>query len=180
MSLAAGFGAFLFAPIIVSLWLHRPELFEPYSYGIMVRVSAAISMKDHKQFFQFSTNTHRRLAMIVFCANLLMVGLSVPMVERFGLDGFLTVWLASESSQMALIYLENKKLFDFDRSVSFAPVVKLLCVMLGSLPVCMLMMVLALAIAGEVMLIAECYFVFGLKDVWSQFAEKIRLSPKLA
>lgn len=71
----ANLGAFLFAPITVNLWLHRPELFEPSTYGIMVRVSAAISMKEHKQFFQFSTNTHRRPAMIVFCANLLMIGI---------------------------------------------------------------------------------------------------------
>jgi hypothetical protein len=69
-------------------------------------------------------------------------------------------------------------------------VMSLLCVMLGSLPVCMLMlhfaqqkslsMVLAAAIAGEIMPIAECYFVFALKDVWSEFAPKVRLRPKLA
>jgi hypothetical protein len=41
-------------------------------------------------------------------------------------------------------------------------------------------MVAGLAIVGEIMLIAESYFVFGLKDVWSEFAQKIRMRTKLA
>jgi hypothetical protein len=41
-------------------------------------------------------------------------------------------------------------------------------------------MVLSAAIVGEIMLIAECHFVFGSKDVWSEFAQKIRVRPKLA
>ena len=186
----ANLGAFLLAPIIVQLWLHKPQLFELYTYAIMALVSAAISMKDHKQFFQFSTNTHKRLAIIVFCANVLMIGLSVPMVLKFGLYGFLVVWLASESSQMVLVYFENKRLFDYDPSINFTPVLKLAGVMLASLPVCMLLvhfaqqfsleMVALAAIFGEVMVIAVCYFVFGLKDVWSEFVLKIRLRNNLA
>jgi O-antigen/teichoic acid export membrane protein len=186
----ANLGAFLFAPIIVRVWLHRPELFDLYTYGLMALVSAAISMRDHKQFFQFSTNTHKRLAMIVFCANLLMIGLSVPLMQKFGLYGFLSVWLASETSQMALIYLENKKLFNNDPSITFAPVVKLVLVMLVSLPLCMILvhfaqqrslgMVGVAAVAGELILIAESYFVFGLKDVWIEFEQKMRLRARPA
>jgi O-antigen/teichoic acid export membrane protein len=186
----ANLGAYLFAPIIVRVWLHRPELFDPYTYGLMALVSAAISMRDHKQFFQFSTNMHKRLSFIVFFANLAMVGLSVPLVYRFGLYGFLSVWLASEVSQMALIYLENRKLFDNDPSITFVPVLKLVCVMLISLPVCMglvhiarqhsLGMVAAVAIAGVLGLAVESYFVFGLRDVWVEFEQKMRLRARPA
>jgi O-antigen/teichoic acid export membrane protein len=186
----ANLGAYLFAPIIVRVWLHRPELFDPYTYGLMALVSAAISMRDHKQFFQFSTNMHKRLSFIVFFANLAMVGLSVPLVYRFGLYGFLSVWLASEVSQMALIYLENRKLFDNDPSITFVPVLKLVCVMIISLPVCVglvhiarqhsLGVVAAVAIAGMLGLVAESYFVFGLRDVWVEFEQKMRLRARPA
>jgi O-antigen/teichoic acid export membrane protein len=186
----ANLGAYLFAPIIIRVWLHKPELFDPYTYGLMALVSAAISMRDHKQFFQFSTNTHKRLAIIVFCANLLMVGLSIPLIQRFGLYGFLSVWLVSEVSQMVLIYRENKKLFRNDPSITFTPVLKLVFVMLVSLPICMVFVYLALqrslgfvgavAVIGELMLIVESYFVFGLKDLWIELERKVRFRARPA
>lgn len=179
----ANLGAYLFAPIIVRLWLHRPQLFDPYAYAFMALISAAISMRDHKQFFQFSTNSHERLSMIVFWANLLMIGIGIPLMRKFGLYGFLFAWLASEVAQMALIYRENRKLFDNDASISFAPVIKLVLVMLASLPVCMslvhfalqrtLLTVAGVAVTGEFMLIVESYFVFGLKDAWIEFQSKL-------
>jgi O-antigen/teichoic acid export membrane protein len=184
----ANLGAYLFAPIIVRVWLHRPELFDPYTYGLMALVSAAISMRDHKQFFQLSTNMHKRLSIIVFCANLLMIGLSVPLIQRFGLYGFLSGWLVSEVSQMTFIYWENRRLFDNDASITFTPVFRLVLVMLISLPICMglvhvarqrsLGLVGAVAVAGELMLIVESYFVFGLKDVWIEFEQKMRLRAR--
>jgi len=186
----ANLGAFLFAPIILTVWLHRPGLFEPYTYGLMALISAAISMRDHKQFFQFSTNMHKRLSMIVFFTNLVMIALSVPLVWKFGLYGFLCVWLASEVTQMGLIYRENKKLFDNHASITLAPVIKLLAVMLVSLPICMAILYLVrplpiaivglVATATMVLLMIESYFVFGLKDVWAEFGDKMRSSARTA
>jgi len=177
-------GAYLFAPIIVSLWLHHPQLFDPFTYALMALISAAISMRDHKQFFQFSTNEHQRLSLIVFFGNLLMIAVSIPLVIEFGLYGFLSAWLASEVTQMALIYRENRKLFQNDPSITFTPVLKLVAVMLVSLPICMalvhfarphsLWIVAAAAIAGQAALILESYFVFGLKDVWIELRQKLR------
>jgi O-antigen/teichoic acid export membrane protein len=182
-------GAYLLAPIIVHFWLHRPALFDPYTYGLMALISAASSVRDHKQFFQFSTNMHRRLSVIVFFTNLVMIGLSIPLIRWFGLYGFLGVWLASEVTQMAFIYRENRKLFGNDVSITFTPVIKLVVVMLVSLPLCMglvyfaqmrsLWMVGAAAAAGEVVLILESYFVFGLKDVWLELEQTIRRSRGL-
>jgi len=180
----ANLGAFLFAPIIVAFWLHRPQLFDPLTYALMALVSAAISVRDHKQFFQFATNTHHRLSLIVFFGNLLMIACSIPLVIAFGLYGFLCAWLASEVTQMALIYRENRKLFNNDPSITFTPVLKLVTVLLISLPICMallhvsrphgLWMVAAVAIAGEAVLILESYFVFRLKDVWIELKQKLR------
>jgi len=179
----ANLGAFLFAPIYVRVWLHRPELFDLRTYGLMALISAAISMRDHKQFFQFSTNTHRRLSMIVFFANLIMIGLSVPLIRAFGLYGFLCVWLASEITQMGLIYRENRKLFDNHASITLLPVIKLAAVMAVSLPVCMVVLHFALpqslatvgavAVFGMTMLMVESYFVFELRDVWTEFRQKM-------
>jgi len=180
----ANLGAFLFAPIIVRVWLHRPALFDLSTYALMALISSAISMREHKQFFQFATNVHKRLSVIVLCANLTMVACSVPLLMEFGLYGFLFAWLASEVTQMGLIYLENRKLFEEDPSITFMPVLKLTAVMLVSLPVCMIALRFALqrslgavaivAVTCELALIAESFFVFGLRDAWTEFAGKMR------
>jgi O-antigen/teichoic acid export membrane protein len=181
----ANLGAFLFSPILLQVWLHKPLLFDPYTYGLMALISGAMSMREHKQFFQFSTNTHKRMAIIVFFGNLLMIAVSVPFTIQFGLHGFMFVWLVSEVSQMGFIYHENKKLFHYDPAISFIPVVKLALVMLVSLPVCAgmlhyaqqrsLTMVGGVAVMGVMMVSAESYFVFGLKDVWKEFQRRMQL-----
>jgi O-antigen/teichoic acid export membrane protein len=186
----ANLGAFLFAPIIVRVWLHRPLLFDPYTYALMALISAAISMRDHKQFFQFSTNVHERLSIIVFVGNLIMIGCSIPLIYKFGLYGFLCVWLLSEVTQMALIYGENRKLFDDHVSITITPVIKLVLVMLVSLGVCMaaqhfallhsMVAVGAVAGLGSMLLVVESYFVFGLKDAWRELGSKLRQSGKTA
>jgi O-antigen/teichoic acid export membrane protein len=180
----ANLGAFLFSPILLQIWLHKPGLFDPLTYGLMALISGAMSIREHKQFFQFSTNTHKRLSMIVFFGNILMIAVSIPFTQKFGIYGFMSIWLFSEMSQMGLLYYENKKLFRNDPSVNFIPVLKLALVMLVSLPICIwgvsyvrqrsLLLVGAVAMLGMSLLIAESYFVFGLKDVWNQFRLRMR------
>jgi hypothetical protein len=131
----------------------------------MALISGAMSMRDHKQFFQFSTNMHKRLSVIVFFGNLLMIVVSIPLTIKFGLQGFMIAWLVSEVSQMGLIYHENKKLFHNDPSINFVPVFKLGFVMLVSLPICAgmvvyaqrrsLILVGAVAMVGMLLLFAE-------------------------
>jgi hypothetical protein len=128
--------------------------------------------------------------MIVFFANLVMIALSVPLIREFRLYGFLWVWLASEVTQMGLIYRENRKLFDNHASITFIPVIKLVVVMLVSLPACMALlhftlplslgMVGAVAVAGVVLLTVESYFVFGLRGVWTELGQKMRASAHTA
>jgi O-antigen/teichoic acid export membrane protein len=186
----ANLGAYLLSPILVRVWLHKPLLFDSSVYALMALISAAMSMRDHKQFFQFSTNMHKRLSIIVFFGNVLMICVSLPFTVKYGLMGFMSVWLVSEVLQMGFIYLENRRLFDHDPSITFVPVLKLGLLMLVSLPVCMgllrfamlrtLGMIGAVAAAGIAGLIVECYFVFGLRDVWTEFAQKLRRSARTA
>jgi hypothetical protein len=94
------------------------------------------------------------------------------------------VWLVSEVLQMGLIYIENKKLFEDDSSITFLPVLKLVLVMVVSLPICMVLlhyamqislaMVGAAAAVGMAMLMVESYFVFGLRGVWTEFVRQVR------
>jgi O-antigen/teichoic acid export membrane protein len=178
----ANLGAFLLSPILLKIWLHKPFLFEPYTYGLMALISGAMSMREHKVFFQYSTNMHQRLSMIMFFSNLSMVCISIPLTLKFGLYGFMFTWLVSELAQMGLIYHENKKLFHNDPSISIVPVFKLGLVMLVSLPICSalihyalqrsLAMVGAAAVCGLAMLTVESYFVFGLKGVWNEFQRR--------
>ncbi len=180
----ANLSAFLFSPLLLAVWLHRLSLFDAYTYGLMTLVSVAMSMRDHKQFFHFSTNTHQRFALIVFFGNLLMIAVSIPVSLRFGLYGFLSVWLASEVTQMGLLYRENKKLFDNDPSITLMPVLKMILVLLISTPFCAgllhltahrsLLWMGAAATAGTLLLIVESYFVFGIKDVWDLLRRKLK------
>ena len=180
----ANLGAFLLSPVLLDIWLHKPQLFDPYLYGLMAFTSGAMSMRDHKQFFQFSTNQHRRLSLIVFCGNILMIAVSIPFTERFGVFGFMFVWLTSEIAQMGLIYHENKRLFLDDPSITLFPVLKLGLTMAVSGAFCVgllrytvqwpLIPAGAAGMAGILMLFVECYFVFGLKDVWDMVRRRMR------
>jgi len=171
----ANLGTFLCAPLLIRIWLHKPDLFEPWAYGLMALVSGVMSMREHKQFFQFSTNTHYRLAHIVFWGNLLMIGVSIPATLWFGLNGFMVTWLVSESTQMALLYFENKKLFHSDASITMIPVLKLAVLTAIALPACMEAVEhsrrhgnvdqAAVALGGTVVIFLICYWLFGLNLV---------------
>jgi O-antigen/teichoic acid export membrane protein len=167
--------ALLFSPVLLAIWLHKPQLFEPWTYAIMALISCAMSMREHKQYFQYSTNVHQRLAHIVFWGNLTMIAVSIPATMRFGLHGFMVTWLVSETTQMALLYRENKKLFGGDSSISLVPVLKLAAFVGISIVPCMflieylrherLLVLSGVAAAGTVVLFAVSYFLFGLNRV---------------
>ena len=180
----ANLGAFLCSPILLRLWLQKTYLFDPYIYGLMALISGAMSMREHKQFFQFSTNTHKRLSMIVFFGNILMISISIPFTAAFGLYGFMGVWLVSEVSQMGFLYHENRKLFEFDKSINILPVLKLALVMFIFLPICILLvnygrhhsllLLGAVDVLGIMMLVTTVYFVFGLKDLVSLLERQVK------
>lgn len=171
----ANLGAYLFSPLLLVIWLHKPGLFDQDTYILMVLISAVMSMREHKVFFQFSTNTHHALAHIIFWGNLAMIVVSIPLTIRLGLNGFLYTWLASEIVLMTLIYRENRKLFANDPSITIVPVLKLGAFLGIAIPICVLlldyarkhslMIVTLVAIVGTGAVFAASWFVFGLGAV---------------
>jgi O-antigen/teichoic acid export membrane protein len=179
----ANLGTLLLSPFLLSIWLHKPELFDPWTYVLMAVTSGVMSMREHKQFFQFSTNTHRRLAHIVFWGNLLMIAVSIPMTIWLGIHGFMYTWLVSESTQMALLYFENKKLFNADPSISMVPVLKLAAFMGIALVPCIVLTDYArrhsrledagIAVASTLVLFAASYWAFGLSLVQQRIMARL-------
>lgn len=167
--------AFLFAPVLLAIWLHRSWLFDPWTYGLMALISGVQSMREHKQFFQFSTNRHHRLAIIVFFGNLLMVAASYPAILWFQLSGFMLVWLVSEFAQMVLIYYENKMLFRNHPSIRFRPVLVLVAVLFGALSLSSALAYVAVprglaaviftGIIGSLVIMAASYRLLGMDAV---------------
>lgn len=168
----ANLGALLASPLLLLIWLHQPGLYQSSTYALMALISGVMSVREHKQYFQFSTNVHKRLAHIVFWGNLAMIAVSIPATMRFGLLGLMYTWLVSETIQMALLFRENAKLFDHDPSITMVPVFKLAAFMGISLPLCVLLLdysrrhslpvVAFVATAGTAVLFLASYFVFGL------------------
>lgn len=104
-------GVLVFSPVLLMVWLHRPNLFDLFAYVVMAAISMTLSAKEHKFQFQFSTNTHEQLARIMFFSYVALVVLSVPMVHWLGMLGFLYTWLAVEIFQIVRIIDLNKQLF---------------------------------------------------------------------
>ena len=117
--------ALLLAPVLLRVWLHKPDLYLLGTYALMAMVSSAISVKDHKTQFQISTNSHRELAVVAFVSYLVMIGLSLVAIPRFGLEGFLALWLLTEAGQAIYVLRLNAKLLEPTGHVDQTPAIKM-------------------------------------------------------
>lgn len=116
-----------------------------------------------------------------------MIGISIPVTIGFGLRGFMITWLVSESTQMALLYFENRKLFHADSSIRMVPVLKLGLLMGLALPVCMIVVTFSrqhgqalqagIAAAGTAAIFAICYWLFGLNVVQQRLTSRFSNRP---
>ena len=104
-------GVLIVSPVLLAIWLHKPQLFAVFPYALMAAISMTLSAKEHKFQFQFSTNTHEQLARIMFFSYVALAGLSIPMVHWQGMMGFLYTWLAIELFQLVRIIGLNQALF---------------------------------------------------------------------
>ncbi len=105
-------GVLIVSPVLLAIWLHKPDLFSVLPYVVMAAISMTLSAKEHKFQFQFSTNTHERLARIMFFSYIALAILAVPMVRWQGMLGFLYTWLAVELFQVVRIIRLNQSLFE--------------------------------------------------------------------
>ncbi len=100
---AANVGVLYLSPFLLTIWLKQPGLFDPRLYLISAASSIVMSTKEHKFQFQFSTNTHQALARFMFGTYVLLGGLWIVFIPRFGVLGLLWCWFAVELAQ--LVYL---------------------------------------------------------------------------
>ncbi len=104
-------GVLMISPVLLVLWLHRPQLFSVLPYVLMATISMTLSVKEHKFQFQFATNTHESLARIMFFSYVALVGIAIPMIHWLGMIGFLLAWLTVEMFQVLRILRLNQDLF---------------------------------------------------------------------
>ncbi len=104
-------GVLLISPMLLALWLHKPQLFSVLPYVLMATISMTLSVKEHKFQFQFATNTHERLARIMFFSYITLVAIAIPMIHWLGMIGFLVAWLTIEMFQVLRILRLNQDLF---------------------------------------------------------------------
>jgi O-antigen/teichoic acid export membrane protein len=122
-------GTLLATPLLITVWLHKTSLYDPYTCIIMALISGAMGIKEHKSQFQTSTNQHSVLARMMFWSYLVMVALAVPGIRFFGSMGFLVPWLITEVVQVIFIVRLNQRLFATVLPLEFTPLYKLFAFM---------------------------------------------------
>ncbi len=104
-------GILIISPVLLTVWLHKPQLFSVLPYVVTSAISMTLSAKEHKFQFQFSTNTHERLARLMFFSYIALVVIAIPMAHWYGMLGFLYCWLGVELFQVIRIVGLNQELF---------------------------------------------------------------------
>jgi O-antigen/teichoic acid export membrane protein len=119
------FGSMLATPLLLQIWLHKGNLFNP-SVCILVGLTVSVlSIKEHKYQFQFSSNQVREISYATILAYSVQIVVAVPMMIKFGLIGYLITWLISEILQLFYLLSLNAKLFTGTASVDRKPVYQL-------------------------------------------------------
>jgi O-antigen/teichoic acid export membrane protein len=134
-ALVINVGLLLIAPAILSFWLNRPGLFEPTIFLSVMVSSILLGLKDFKVSFQYSTNNHVRSAIMTFACYAAMIVASIPVINRFGLTGFLVVWPITELVQIAFAQLYNRQFSTRERRITAQPAIRLALVMAIIVPV---------------------------------------------
>jgi O-antigen/teichoic acid export membrane protein len=120
------FTTLLMAPVLLQVWLHKPNLYSLTAYAVMSMCSCAIAVRDHKMLFQVSTNHHREMARNAFISYVLMIAASFYVIPHYRLVGFLLLWFVTEFSQTLYILWLNTKLLEAHGAVDKWPVIKML------------------------------------------------------
>ena len=104
-------GSLLMCPLLFTVWLHKRSLYQPELCILMAIVSAVLGLKEHKTQFQSSSNEHEQLSTFSLIGYSAMLLISVPVMHRFGLPGFIITWLVWEMVQTAGVIRLNRRLF---------------------------------------------------------------------
>jgi O-antigen/teichoic acid export membrane protein len=118
-------GTLLLTPLLMTMWIHRRSLYDPYVCIVMALISGVMGIKEHKYTFQTYCNEHTVLARVMFFSYLLMVILAIPSIYFFGVLGFLVLWLITEVVQVFVILNINEQMFAKVSKLDHSPVYKL-------------------------------------------------------
>jgi O-antigen/teichoic acid export membrane protein len=120
---------YLLSPALLWLWLKRPELFASEMYLLLMAVSALMSVKEYKLYFQYATNQHIKTSIMTFLTYLFMVIASLFAIGRFEVKGLLMVWLLTEFMQIGFLNGYNNELFAKRGEIPLSPVLKLIFIL---------------------------------------------------
>ena len=181
----------LATPLLLQLWLHKGQLYDPsvcITLGLTVSI---LSIKEHKYQFQFSSNKVSEISSLTLISYTLMCMLAIPAMYRFGVQGFLIVWLTLETAQLFYLLTLNDKLFGKEAELDRKPVYQLfailaVCTAIFAWPVYHIanysyLLQGTAAIATTLITGVFCYWIFQVDEVrdllWQKIAAKI---PALA
>jgi O-antigen/teichoic acid export membrane protein len=174
----ANIGTLFLCPLLVMVWLHKPQMFLPNVYILCAAVSIVMSAKEHKFQFQFSTNTHRELARFMFGTYLVLVAVWYFAVPRFGVPGVLWAWFVAEIVQVIYIMRLNSKFFAHHEVLDAKYPIRLTILSLAALGGTLLLLPTTarlslwvqapLAVGIGLVLLALDVPLFGLIPVWAR------------
>lgn len=127
---------FLATPALLTLWVHKPELFHLDVCIFMALISAAAGIKEHKYQFQISVNRHTEMARFLFFTYVAMVLCTVPAVSWIGIRGFLILWLVTEVAQIAYVVKLNRRLFAACSNMKLTPLFRIAGVIAVGMAAC--------------------------------------------
>ncbi len=116
------FSSMLLTPLLLRLWLHKPNLYNPAVCMLLGLTVSVLSIKEHKYQFQFSSNQVREVSYMTPVAYLITLLVSIPAMIHFQLIGFLSVWCVSEIAQLFYLLHLNRRLFGDEAVVDQRPV----------------------------------------------------------
>ncbi len=119
------FGSMLATPLLLQVWLHKGNLFNPSVCLLLGLTVSVLSIKEHKYQFQFSSNQVQEISYMTILAYSMQIVVSVPMMIKFGLIGYLVTWLICEILQLFYLLKLNARLFAGTASVDRKPVYQL-------------------------------------------------------
>ena len=108
---AITFGSMLATPFLLHAWLHKGNLFDPGVCLLLGLTIAIIGIKEHKYQFQFYSNQVREVSYMTPVAYGLTLLISIPLMHRYGLIGFVAPWALSELLQLFYLLHLNARLF---------------------------------------------------------------------
>jgi O-antigen/teichoic acid export membrane protein len=180
----AAFGTMLFTPLLLTIWLRRGALYNPWVcllFGITIAIQ---SVKEHKYLFQFSTNQVRELAYMTPIAYTAMLLLSIPAMYVWKLPGFLMVWAAAEAAQLLYLMQLNRRLFGEEAILSFRSVGLLMLFLVAGGAACLwpLFHIASMQLAEQALVatvitliaLLGSYWIFRVDEVRSLVWQRIR------